>query len=93
MEDFMDGGDPDIDAEGVVSCVDVEDTDEEEINDNQLPDLETPLLLLLVTDGEAKLDEQAAHVDLVITETELFVLNGTLPTAATVRFPLSARRP
>lgn len=78
IEDFVAGGEPDIDAEGVVSWVEVVDADEDEMKDNQLPDLETPLLLL-VTDGETGLDEHAAQVDLDITEIELFILDTTIP--------------
>lgn len=65
----------------------MEDTDEDEMKDNQLPDLETPLLLLIM-DGDTGLDEHAVQVDLDITDIELFVLDMTTSLSLTLALSL-----
>ncbi|GAV99065.1 hypothetical protein LENED_000496 [Lentinula edodes] len=76
---WIGGEDPDVEAEGVVSTVETEETDEDDMNDNQLPDLDIPLLIV---DGDIRFSEQAAHTDLAdvaeVTDVELSIRSGVI---------------
>lgn len=76
---WIGGEDPDVEAEGVVSTVETEETDEDDMNDNQLPDLDIPLLIV---DGDIRFSEQAAHTNLAdvaeVTDAELSIRSGVI---------------